>query len=130
MKSLQSFTRLCVLFGGGVGCVVVVFVAAGQINLARILQGKLPLEVGISMARNSFGFLSLLFVIFLLSMVVEVFIHQKNKLIAALLWLVFGLILVYGVYLSRFSIGQLIIPSTFLLLLAGGLTFGDKPGSK
>ncbi len=128
MKSTRSFTHLCVLLGGGLGCIVVMFVAAGQINLTRILQGKLPLEVGISIAKNSFSFLISLLVIFLLSIAVEFLIHPINKIIAAITWLVFGLILVYAIYLSRFSIGQLIIPSTFLLILAGGLTLVEKNG--
>lgn len=128
MITNKSYSRLCAIVGGSLGCIVVLFIAAGQLNLAEVIRGRIPLDVAISMGKDAIGFLGFLMLINLFALITGRFIYRSQRLRVAIIWTGLGLIMVYPIYVSRFSIGMLMIPSAALLLLAGSLAFYENMG--
>ncbi|GEM_PF-2999202 len=104
---------------GGLGCIIALSVLIGQLNLRDVFSGRMPLGIAIALGSNAFPFLLILLLICVLGITIALW---KNFpwIRAGVIWLGIGGILVYAVYLSRFSMGPFLIPSTALFIIAGG----------
>ena len=125
MTTTHRFTNGAALLGGVLGLVIVLIVGAGQLDLNNVLRGKLPLGVAIALGGNAIPFLTM---IFFTCLIVVIFALLRNirSLWAGLIWLGGAGILIYGIYLSRFSMGLLLIPSAVLLTVAGLVALGRR----
>ena len=118
MTTTQRFANVAVLLGGVLGLVIVLIVGAGQLDLNDVFRGKLPPGVAIALGGNAFPFLSMIFITCLIA-VISAVLRNLGSLWAGLIWLGSAGILIYGIYISRFSMGLLLIPSAILLAVAG-----------
>lgn len=112
------FSKGAALIGAGLGVGVVLIVAIGQLRLDQVLSGNMPLEVAVSIGSNAFPFLSLLLLIFIIAGI-TVFWRNRSQVWVGLIWLGAAGVVAYCVYLSRFSLGPMLIPSVVLLTVAG-----------
>jgi len=108
------------VLGGGRGVVIVLTVWGGQINLMEVLRGHLPLSIAIRLSSNSFIFLAILLFLCLIGSCIALW-RKFPQVWTGVIWLGIGIVLAYAVHVSRFSIGPLLIPSTALFIIAGGL---------
>jgi hypothetical protein len=106
------------LAGGGLGVGLVLISGIGQLDLSNVVRGNLPLRTAIALSGNAFPFLLVLLLVCLVGLIIA--LPQKvNQVWAGLLWLCTAGVIAYCVYLSRFSIGPLLIPSVALFIIAG-----------
>lgn len=123
--STQSWVaKWAAVVGGGYGVGIVLIVWIGQLNLGEVFSGHMPLRVAIALSSDAFPFLSVLLLICVMGVAVAL---QRNisRIWAGILWLGIGGILAGATYVSRFSIGPLLIPSTALFIIAGILALGQ-----
>lgn len=123
MTTTERFTNVAAQLGGTLGLVIVVIVGAGQLDLNNVLHGKLPLGVAIALGGNALPFLTMIFFTCLIA-VISALWRNLDRVWAGLIWLGCGGILIYGIYVSRFSMGFLLIPSAVLLAVAGLFALG------
>jgi len=118
MTSRSRLARWAAGVGGGLGCVTVLTVWNGQMHIAEILRGQLPLRVGIGLSGSSLAFLAMLLLLCMSGIAIALW-RAFPQVWAGVLWLGIGGLLLYAVYVSRFSMGPLLIPSAALFLAAG-----------
>jgi len=109
--------RVLALVGGIYGGVLAIGTAFRQLDLGAVLQGKMSLGVAFSLGGNALPVLVLLLCLCLTSIGLAIQEHQ-NLILTSIIWLVIGGVLLYGVYMARFSMGLLLLPSAGLILLA------------
>ncbi len=125
MSTQSQAAKWAAMIGGGLGVGIVLSVWIGQLNLGEVLSGRMPLRVAIALNSNAFIILSVLLLVFLFGTAIALW--QKFPLVwAGVIWLGIGSILAYIVYISRFSIGPLLIPSSILFTIAGGLAIWQR----
>lgn len=120
--SVGTAARGIALVASGWGSFNLLWVAVRQIDVAGILQGDIPLGIAFRIGGDVLPFLFLLLLPCLVSLVVAIR-RDSHPIWGASIWTITGFILAYGVYLARFSVGPLLIPSAALMLLAGLLAF-------
>lgn len=112
--------KVAAVIGGGLGCMIVLIVLSSQINLRDILSGQLPWSVVFVLYSNTFIFLLFLLFLFIIGIVVALW-QGFSRIWAGSVWLGIGGILAYVIYITRFSIGPLLIPSAILFMAAACL---------
>jgi hypothetical protein len=102
----------------GLGVWISISVGFGQLDLAALWRGDMPLNVAFSIHARVLAFLSLLLLVSIASLVIALW-HSLKPWQAGVLWLGVGGVLSYFIYLARFSIGPyLIIPVALVMLAA------------
>lgn len=110
--------RVLALIGGTWGTLVILWVSSQQIQVGPVLRGEIPLSVAVT-GMNALPFLSFTLVACIAAIGLALSGQRVRPLMAGLVWVLISFMLGYGVYLSRFSIGPLLLPATLLILLAG-----------
>lgn len=118
MTRLPRHINGMAFIGGVWGVAVTLVVWLGQLQLNQVIQGQMPLSVAIALSGNVFPFLSLLVVVHALVIGTALW-KGFSRIGSAAIWLGASGLLLYAIYLARFSMGLLLIPSTILLALAG-----------
>jgi hypothetical protein len=122
--STQSWVaKWCVVVGGGLGVGIALIVWIGQLNLGEVFSGHMPLKVVIALSGNAFYFLLVLLLVCVMGVAVALR-RNVSRIWAGIIWLGIGGILAGATYISRFSIGPLLIPSVALFILGGILALG------
>jgi hypothetical protein len=114
------------LIGGGLGTGILLIILTGQLNLGRVLSGDMPLGVAIAIAGKGLVLLSLLALVCIIGTMVALW-RNVPQLLSGAIWLGIGGILAMIAYMTPFSIGFLLLPSTGLFLIAGGLAIWRQP---
>lgn len=118
MNPGSRLARGSALAGGGLGAGLVLISGIGQLDLSNVARGNMPLGTAIALSGNAFPFLLMLLLVCLFGLIIA--LPQKiNQVWAGLIWFSAAGIIAYSVYLSRFSIGPLLIPSVGLFTIAG-----------
>jgi hypothetical protein len=117
MSKLFRLAREAAILAGSLGTIAVLSVAAGQLQLSSVLGGDLPVRLAVAMGTDALPFLVSVLIICLLGIAAAW--RKLPRPWAGVGWLLASAALTYGVYLSRFSMGLLLIPSTVLFAIAG-----------
>lgn len=118
---IKIAVKTLVVSGGGWVILIAFCATAIQFNLRAVAQGQMPVGVALRLGVDSLPVLLFLFIVGILSIGLA-FRNHKNVIFPSLVWILFGGLLLYGVYLARFSIGIFLLPSG-LSLLVGGILF-------
>lgn len=106
------------LAAGWLGVGIVMVSGIGQLDLSNVIRGNMPLRTAITLSGNVFPFLFVLLLVCVIALVTA-WLRSINQVWAGLIWFGVAGVLAYSVYLSRFSIGPFLIPSTALFIVAG-----------
>jgi len=122
----SKFAKWSAAIGGGSGCVIILAVSSAQVNLAKVLNGELPFSVAIALNGNSFTFLLMLLLLCVIGVIFAFWRPFSRGWLVGVIWLGIGSILAYAVYVSRFSIGPLLVLPTASFIMAGGFALSRR----
>ncbi|GAP10017.1 hypothetical protein BECAL_01171 [Bellilinea caldifistulae] len=124
--AVSRIGRVLGLLGGVWGGILAIGVTFHQLDLGAVLRGEMSISLAFSIGGNALPILALLLCLCLTSIWLAI---KKSGTLAltSVAWLVIGGILTLGVYLARFSMGPLLLPSAGLIFLAGLLAIARLP---
>lgn len=125
MEPSTRLAKWAALAAGWLGVATVLAAGIGQLNLGNVIRGTLPLRTALALSSNVFPFSFVLLLVFMIGLIIA-WVRDLNQVWAGLIWFILGGVLAYFVYLSRFSIGPLLIPSAVLYIIAGLLVVWPK----
>ena len=117
-ETVIRLMRGMALLGSGSGILILLWVAAQQIDFMGIVQGDISWNIALRLGADALPFLLLLLIPCLISFMVGLR-PPRYLLWMAGIWLATGIILFYGLYQARFSVGPLLFPAAILTSLAG-----------
>jgi hypothetical protein len=117
----STAVKALVLTGGGWLIIIALWATAIQFNLSAVAQGQMPLSVAWRFGIDS---LPVLIILFVFGVVAIWLVLRKNinSILTGSVLTFFGGILLFGVYLARFSIGLFLLLPAFMLLSGGILS--------